>query len=248
MTSPFQPSPEDIEWRDALRGLPQRKLDDRLCEAVDAESLWRVKEALAAGANARAAGDQPLRRAAVSGLFGIARALLDAGANVHVNDEEPLCWAARGGHVALVELFLSRGADEKSWGGRRAKTWAQDYKQANAVFLLEQGADIRANRKRNGSSYAETIADRIAKRAGLPIEQIKKGEVKSDVYLHLLGEAGQLDRLFAPDQWVGNTAEMAKLWGRIPKKFQPQVDLHGKISAVGAHVLKSNKPPKIKFR
>ena len=247
MTAHFKPSAEDIEWRNALHRLPQGKLNDRLCEAVGAECPWRVQEALTAGADVHTAGNQPLRRAAVSGNYQIARMLLDAGANLHVNDEEPLCWAARNGHAALVELFLSRGANEKSWGGRRAKEWAEDYEQPSTLFLLEHAADIRANKTKTGASYTEVIADRIKKGRSLPLEHIKKGDVKTDVYLHLLGEAKKLEQLFEPQLWVGNTAGMTRLWRRIPKKHQDDIDISAKVSAVGAHVLKSNKPPKIKF-
>ncbi|TAL39547.1 MAG: ankyrin repeat domain-containing protein [Alphaproteobacteria bacterium] len=247
MATPYQPTPEDVEWRDSLRKLPKDKLNDSLCDAVSAGSVWRVQEALSAGANARGNGGQPIRKAAVSGHLQIAVLLTDAGADLHINGEEPLCWAARDGNAALVEFFLSRGADEKSWGGRRARDWAADYKQPSSLFLLDHAAELRENKAKTGSGLAEKAMQDIENGAPLPMADIKKNDAFSDIYIYALADAGKLDLLFEPKSWLGDIDGMKQLWTRLPRKCQDHIDLSEKTAAVKREALKSAKIPKMKW-
>lgn len=247
MPAPYQPTPEDLEWQDSLRRLPKHQLSDTLCDAVSAGSVWRVQEALAAGANPRCNGGQPIRKAAVSGHLQIAVLLTDAGADLRINGEEPLCWAARDGNAALVEFFLTRGADEKSSGGRRARSWAEDYKQQASLFLLDHAEDLRENKRNTGLGLAEKVLQDIETGAPLPMADIKKNNVLGKIYLYALADAGQLDRLFEPKAWLGSLDAMKQFWTDMPKKYQDKIDLSEKVAGVKREALKSAKIPKMKW-
>jgi len=244
------PTPEDIEWQKSLSGLSQRALNDKIVEAVDQKSLFRVEAVLAAGASAQAGNNQPIRKAAVSDQFQIAVALINAGANIHVNDGEPLAWAARGGNAAIVELLIASGAktDEKTYAGRRARSWAEDYKQTNVLSLFDHADDIRAHKAKNGASLSERITAAIDRGDPLPMDEIRKTGVTSDIYLYVLGDKDMLGLVFDPKEWAGDADGMAKLHARLPKRFQEQIDLPSKVSALGAYTAKTRKPPpKLKF-
>lgn len=244
------PTPEDIEWQKSLSGLSQRALNDKIVEAVDQKSLWRVEAALAAGASAQAGNNQPIRKAAVSDQFQIAVVLINAGANIHVNDGEPLAWAARGGNAAIVELLIASGAkaDERTHAGRRARSWAEDYKQASILSLFDHADEIRAHKEQNGLSLSEGIISAIDSGVPLPMDEIRKGGVTSDIYLFVLGDRGRLDLVFNPKEWVGDADGMAKMHARLPTRFREQIDLPSKVSALGAYTAKIRKPPpKLKF-
>lgn len=244
------PPPEDIAWQKSLSGLSQRALNEKIVEAVDQKSLWRVEAALAAGASAQAENNQPIRKAAVSDQFHIAVALIEAGANIHVNDGEPLAWAARGGNAAIVELLIASGAkaDEKTHAGRRARSWAEDYKQANILSLFDHADDIRTHKANNGLSLSERITAAIDRGEPLPMDDIRKEGVTSDIYLYVLGDRNRLDLVFHPKEWLGDPDGMAKLHARLPRRFKEQIDLPSKVSALGAYTAKAkNPPPKLKF-
>lgn len=237
------PDADDIQWQKSLSGLTRKDLGERLLEAVEAKSLWRAQAALDAGADANAGGSQALRRASVTDQFAMVKLLVEAGAKVGVNDEEPLSWAARNGNAAIVEYLLSAGADEKSYGGRRAKSWAEDYKQANVVALLNHADDIRERKALSGASFAESVAALLEQGGSIPMDEVKSGGVRSAIYLFVAGDAGKIDLLFQPKDWVGQGDDMKKLWDKLPKRYQEQVDLSAKISALGAHTAKQRKPP-----
>jgi hypothetical protein len=247
MPAPYQPTPEDLAWQSDLRKLPKHQLSDSLCDAVSAGSLWRVQEALAAGANPRCNGGQPIRKAAVSGHLQIAVLLMDAGADLRINDEEPLCWAAREGNAALVELFLTCGADEKSSGGRRARSWADHYNQPASLFLLDHAEELRENKRKTGTSLTEKALQDIEADAALPMAEIKKNNALGKIYLYALAGAGQLDRLFDPKAWLGDLDGMKKFWTGMPKKYQDKIDFSEKTAAVKREALKSVKIPKMKW-
>ena len=110
--------------RDAFVVVPQERLPARLVhESVHGEALDRVirtrpeAEALAliaAGADIRWSGSEPLRTAAYAGKRAVLGALLRAGADVDARSSHghtPLICAAMYGDVEAVKLLLRWGAD-----------------------------------------------------------------------------------------------------------------------------------------
>jgi len=248
MTAPFQPSPEDIEWRDALRRLTQNKLDDKLCEAVGMESPWHVREALAAGANARTAGDQPLRRAAVSGLFEIARVLLDAGANVHVNDEEPLCWAARGGLCGARGIIPEPGCERKGLGRPARQKMGNGLQADWRRFPDRPGRRYPQQPEETGSSYSESIADRIAKGSALPMDHIKRAKSKATFTCTCWAKPESSTCCSSRSIGSATPRKWPNYGAAFPKNSSRRSTFTAKSPPSAPMVLKSNKPPKIKFR
>jgi uncharacterized protein len=154
-----------------------RKLTDRLIEAVGDNDVTAARELLEQGAdpNARAAqtGLTVLMMAACQANLDLVQLLLDAGADVLTADSKtgatPLHKACQGGSTEIARLLLERGAFVDAVTPTMGHTPIMDalwYKWPEVVkVLLDYGANLHF-----GTHYGFTLFDHLAFELNVNVE------------------------------------------------------------------------------
>jgi ankyrin repeat protein len=154
-----------------------RKLTDRLIQAVGDNDVTAVRELLEQGAdpNARAAqtGLTVLMMAACQANLDLVKLLLDAGADVLAADRRtgatPLHKACQGGSAEIARLLLERGAFVDAVTPTMGHTPIMDalwYKWPEVVkVLLDYGANLHF-----GTHYGFTLFDHLAFELNVNVE------------------------------------------------------------------------------
>ena len=157
--------------RDAFVVVPQERLPARLVhESVQGEALDRVirtrpeAEALAliaAGADIRWSGSEPLRTAAYAGKRAVLGALLRAGADVDARSSHghtPLICAAMYGDVEAVKLLLRWGADLEPLAA--FSVWSDEAKEKERRGDDDERPDGMPNFRSLRGETARQVAER----------------------------------------------------------------------------------------
>ena len=157
--------------RDAFVVVPQERLPARLVhESVHGEALDRVirtrpeAEALAliaAGADIRWSGSEPLRTAAYAGKRAVLGALLRAGADVDARSSHghtPLICAAMYGDVEAVKLLLRWGADLEPLAA--FSVWSDEAKEKERRGDDDERPDGMPNFRSLRGETARQVAER----------------------------------------------------------------------------------------
>jgi hypothetical protein len=88
---------------------PQKELDRALIAAIETGNVTAVKQAIAAGADPHANGDEAARWAARNGHLHMVKYLIeDQRADPHANGDEAMNWAAGNGHLHVVKYLIER--------------------------------------------------------------------------------------------------------------------------------------------
>ena len=121
-------------------------LDRALTKVAQVDRPDVVRDLLARGANARVAGDAPLRIAVEKGLDDAVLVLLEYGADVHLDSDAALRQAvARGRGVEFVRALLEKGADVHADADQPLRDAVTMGRLDVVAALLEKGADVNAN-------------------------------------------------------------------------------------------------------
>jgi ankyrin repeat protein len=203
---------EDLEelltlvWDYASGSISQEALDKALYQATDNEKEVTVKNLLALGASANAAGSEymyvqfprrssssanmsdsygnALTAAAYDGQLDIVQMLLDAKAHVNSKDGWALQTAAGQGHLPVVELLLQAGADVNACTdstffpqGTALQAAVESGKSDIVSFLLSKNADPNLG----SGEYVCPIIAAACKAEGTILEQLIAADANVNV-------------------------------------------------------------------
>lgn len=183
----------------------RRELEDSLPElirAVKANSMERVNELLAKGANVNVRdenGYTPLHEAARAGLTDMARMLIAKGARVRDNVASgltPLHLAAEHGFTDTVRLLLENGEDVnvKTPGGLTPLYEAAAQGHAETVrLLLRKGADVNVRERMGETPLSRAVRTRSVETVRLLLEKGADVKVVDEYGNSLLHWAGHAD-------------------------------------------------------
>jgi len=152
MAQDYQPTTEDLRWRESLKEMANMALKDELRDLVESAATWHVKTMIEERLKdewimnqAYAWCTDPLLDAIKQDNKEIIELLVEAWPDLaRVDSDRPLRYAASSQNKDLVEYFLDKGADVHAREDEAFRISCAREEMETIQLLLDRGANIQA--------------------------------------------------------------------------------------------------------